>query len=137
MATDLFHLISEFEKVNIKNEVGLYLVHDQFQELTYDTCGLLELYFQDLFNPLHNSNISNDDKLTKDIILKLLNEHFSLNREENEARVERFPTKHSITTKSKKLKNSAQNKKSSIDNLTHLYSISQRNYGRTSTCMLL
>ena len=45
MATDLFHLISEFEKVNIKNEVGLYLVHDQFQELTYDTCGLLELYF--------------------------------------------------------------------------------------------
>ena len=97
-AKDLFHLISKFGKVNnIKNEITLYLVDDQLQESTSDTCGMFQLYFyKNVFDPLHNSNIINDDKLTKDTVLKLLNELFSLNRQENEATVERFAAEHSI-----------------------------------------
>ena len=98
IAADFFHLISEFEKVkNIENKVRFYLVDDQLQELTSDTCGMFRLYFcKNLFDPLHNSNIVNDHQLTKDTVLKLLNELFSLNGQENEVRVERFAAEHSI-----------------------------------------
>ena len=94
IAADFFHLISEFEKVkNIKNKVTFYLVDDQLQESTSDTCGMFRLYFyKNLFDPLHNSNIVNDHQLTKDTVLKLLNELFSLNGQENEVRVERCRT---------------------------------------------
>lgn len=55
-AAELFHLISEFAKVNnIKNEVTLYLVDDQSIS---DTCGIFLLnFYRNLFDPLHNSNI--------------------------------------------------------------------------------
>ena len=59
---------------------------------------MFQLYFyQNLFDPLNNSKIINQNKLTKDTVLKLLNEFFSLNRQKNEARVERFAAEHSIT----------------------------------------
>ena len=74
-AASLFHLTSKFAKVNNrKNELTLYLVYDQLQESTSDTCSMFQLYsYKNLFDPLHNSNIINDDKLTKDTVLKLLN----------------------------------------------------------------
>ena len=59
---------------------------------------MFQLYFyQNLFDPLNNSKIINQNKLTKDTVLKLLNEFFSLNRQKNEARVEIFAAEHSIT----------------------------------------
>ena len=58
---------------------------------------MFQLYFyQNLFDPLNNSKIINQNKLTKDTVLKLLNEFFSLNRQKNEARVERSAAEHSI-----------------------------------------
>ena len=92
-------LISEFGKVNnIKNEITLYLVDDQLQESTSDMCDMFQLYFyKNLFDPLHNFEIINDNKLTNNTVLKLLNKIFSLNRQENEAKVEKFAAEHSIT----------------------------------------
>ena len=40
---DFFHLINEFGKLhNIKNEIVLYLVDDQLQKLTSDTCDIFQ-----------------------------------------------------------------------------------------------
>ena len=98
---DLFHLINEFGKLhNIKNEIVLYLVDDQLQELTSDTCGIFQLYFyKNLFDPLAKtkSQIINDKKLTRNTISKLLNELFLLDREENESMVEKFAEQYGIT----------------------------------------
>ena len=64
---DLFHLINEFRKLrNIRDEVTIYLVHDQLQETETDTCGIFQLFFfENLFQPLPNSKIMNDKNLTK------------------------------------------------------------------------
>ena len=98
---DLLHLIKEFGKLhNIRNEIVLYLVDDQLQELTSDTCGIFQLYFyKNLFDPLAKtkSQIINDKKLTRNTISKLLNEPFLLDREENESMVEKFAEQYDIT----------------------------------------
>lgn len=63
-------------------------MNDQFQESTSDTCGIFQLHFyKNFFDPLHSSKVTNNDKLIMDTILKLLNEFFSSNRQENETRV--------------------------------------------------
>lgn len=73
--------------------------------MTSDTCDMFQLYFYKiLFDSLHNSNILNDDNLTKNTVFKLLNEFFSLKRQENKSRVEGFAVKHSITSERKILK---------------------------------
>ena len=41
-----------------------------------------------LFNPLENSSILNEKALNKKIIEKLLNEIFSMDRQENDDRIE-------------------------------------------------
>ena len=101
IVADLLHLIKEFGKLhNIRNEIVLYLVDDQLQELTSDTCGIFQLYFyKNLFDPLAKtkSQIINDNKLTRNTISKLLNEPFLLDREENESMVEKFAEQYDIT----------------------------------------
>ena len=98
---DLFHLTNEFGKLhNINNEIVLYLVDDQLQKLTSDTCDIFQLYFyKNLFDPLAKtkSQIINDKKLTRNTISKLLNELFLLDREENESMVEKFAEQYDIT----------------------------------------
>ena len=42
------------------------IVEDQLQELTTDTCGIFQLYFyKNIFNPLSDSKIINDEFLSK------------------------------------------------------------------------
>ena len=98
---DFFHLINEFGKLhNIKNEIVLYLVDDQLQKLTSDTCDIFQWYFyKNLFDPLAKTKnqIINDKKLTRNTISKLLNELFLLDREENEIMVEKFAEQYDIT----------------------------------------
>ena len=73
--------------------------------MTSDTCSMFQLYFYKiLLDPLHNSDIINDDNLTKNTVVKLLNEFFSLKRQESKSRVEGFTAKHSITSEWKILK---------------------------------
>ena len=54
-------------------------------------CGLFQLYFyENLFNPNENTKIQNNKKLTKRTIETLLNELFSLDKEDNEKKVEQY-----------------------------------------------
>ena len=45
-----------------KNQIKIIIVEDQLQELITDTCGIFQLYFhENLFNPLSDSKIINDE----------------------------------------------------------------------------
>ena len=101
MAADLFHvihLINEFAELNsIKNEAMLHFVDYQLQNLRSDTCGIFQLYFyKSLFDPLKKSRIITDEKLTKNKIIKLLNETFSTSDEKNEQIIEQFAKEYEI-----------------------------------------
>ena len=95
---DLLHLMYEFGKLHkIKDIVKVHLVDDQLQKIETDTCGMFQLYFYfNLFMPFENSSIIKDTKLSKKTIEKLLNEIFSLNRDENEKEVEKFAEEKDI-----------------------------------------
>ena len=77
--------------------VILHFFDDQLQNETSDTCGIFQLYFyRNLFDPLKKSKIINDDKLTKNTILTLLNEISSTLEKENEQVIEQFVKEHDI-----------------------------------------
>ena len=92
MTQDLLHLIYEYGRLhNIKDSITIHSVDDQLQELETDTCGIFQLYFYfNLFVPFENSSIIEDNKLSKRTIEKLLNEIFSLDRNQNEEEMERL-----------------------------------------------
>ena len=95
---DLLHLMYEFGKLhNIENEVNVFSLDDQLQKTETDTCGIFQLYFYyNLFNPLKNSSIVQETTITKHTIEKLLNEIFSLNKDENENIVTQFALENNI-----------------------------------------
>ena len=95
---DLLHLIYEYGRLhNIKDLVTVYSVDDQLQKLEADTCGIFQLYFYfNLFVPYENSSVLGDSKLTKRKVEKLLNEIFSLERNQNEEEMERFAKEKNI-----------------------------------------
>ena len=66
-AKDFFHLLSEFGKIKKqKKEMKFILLDNQLQELTADTCGIFQLYFyKNLFDPVRDSKIIDDEFLTK------------------------------------------------------------------------
>ena len=83
---DLLHLIYEYGKLhNVQDEIAVFSVDDQLQKIETDTCGIFQIYFYyNLFKPLIDSSVIKDNVISKHIIQKLLNEIFSLNKEENE-----------------------------------------------------
>ena len=95
---DLLHLMYEYGKLhNIENEVTVFSLDDQLQKIETDTCGIFQLYFYyNLFNPLNKSSIVQDNVISKHTIEKLLNEIFSLNKEQNEKVVTQFALEHNI-----------------------------------------
>ena len=95
---DLLHLMYEFGKLhNIENEVTVFSLDDQLQKVETDTCGVFQLYFYyNLFNPLKKSSIVQDSVISKHTIEKLLNEIFSLNKEQNENIVTQFALENNI-----------------------------------------
>lgn len=77
----------------------LYIVDDQLQESNSDTCAIFQIYFyKNLFDPLSKSQIINGKKLTRDTISKLLDEIFSVYREENESMLEKLAKEYDIMT---------------------------------------
>ena len=53
------------------------IVEDQLQELTTYTCGIFELYFyKNLFNPLSDNKITNDEFLLKKDNRNILKRNF-------------------------------------------------------------
>ena len=95
---DLLHLMYEFGKLhNIENEVTVFSLDDQLQKIETDTCGIFQLYFYyNLFNPLNKSSIVQDNVISKLTIEKLLNEIFSLNKDQNENIVTQFALENNI-----------------------------------------
>ena len=82
---DFFHLLSKFGKLRKQDEKNFFLLDDQqLQELTTGACGIFQLYFyKNLFDPVSDSKIIDDEFLTKKTAT-LLNEIFSTNEETNE-----------------------------------------------------
>ena len=93
---DLLHLIYEYGRLH-KDFVTIYSVDDQLQRIETDTCRIFQLYFYyNLFVPFENSSIVEDNKLTWRTIEKLLNEIFSLDRDQNKQIMERFAEEKDI-----------------------------------------
>ena len=62
-----------------------------------DTCGIYQIFFYvNLFNPLEDSSIINEKRLSKWTIEKLLNEILTTDRQENERRIEQFGEENDI-----------------------------------------
>ena len=69
----------------------IILLDDQLQGLTTDTWGIFQLYFnKNLFGPVRDSKIIDDEFLTKKTVTTLLNEIFSTNKETNEEEMKLF-----------------------------------------------
>ena len=89
MAVDLFQSINKFAEINtIKDDVILHFAGNQLQNETSDTCGI---YDKNHFDPLEKNKKINDNKLTKNTALILLNKLFPTFDEENEQMIEQFP----------------------------------------------
>ena len=89
MAVDLFQSINKFAEINtIKDDVILHFAGNQLQNETSDTCGI---YDKNYFDPLEKNKKINDNKLTKNTALILLNKLFPTFDEENEQMIEQFP----------------------------------------------
>ena len=95
---DLLHLIYEYGKLhNVQDEITVFSVDDQLQKIETDTCGIFQIYFYyNLFKPLINSSVIKDNVISKHTIQKLLNEIFSLDKEENEKIVTHFALQNKI-----------------------------------------
>ena len=95
---DLLHLIYEYGKLhNVQDEITVFSVDDQLQKIETNTCGIFQIYFYyNLFKPLIDSSVMKDNVISKHTIQKLLNEIFSLNREENEKIVTQFALQNNI-----------------------------------------
>ena len=63
-----------------------------------DTCGMFQIYFYiNLFKPLEDSQIINNKKSNRKAIETILNEIFTLDKQKNENRVERFAKVNDIS----------------------------------------
>ena len=83
-AQNFFHLLNEFSKLKKTNEMNILIVEPPFQEITYSSCGLFQLYFyKNIFDPDEKSKIINHETLNKKTIEKILNEIFSTDVDEN------------------------------------------------------
>ena len=95
---DLLHLIYEFGKLhNVLDEVTVFTVDNQIQKIETDTCGIFQIcFYYNLFKPFSDSSIIKDNVISKNTIQKLLNEIFTLNREENEKVITQFALQNNI-----------------------------------------
>ena len=95
---DLLHLMREYgKKHKLKNEIIVHFVDDQLQMIKRDTCGMYQIYFYvNLFNPLENIGIINENNLNKRTIEKLFNEILSTDRQEKENGIEQFAEQNDI-----------------------------------------
>ena len=95
---DLLHLMYEFGKLhNVEDEVTVFSLDDQLQEIETDTCGIFQIYFYyNLFKPFIDSSIIRDNVISKHTIQKLLKEIFTLNKDQNEKVITQFALENNI-----------------------------------------
>ena len=97
-APNFFYFIQAFGiKLKLRGFVNIWMVEDRLQDLDSATCGIFQIYFyQNLFNPIENSKIQINVKLSKKTVETLLNEIFSLDDKENEIKMEEHANKLEI-----------------------------------------
>ena len=97
-ARNFFYFIQAFGiKLKLRGFVNIWMVEDRLQDLDSATCGIFQIYFyQNLFNPIENSKIQINVKLSKKTVETLLNEIFSLDDKENEIKMEEHANKLEI-----------------------------------------
>ena len=95
---NFFYFIQAFGiKLKLRGFVNIWMVEDRLQDLDSATCGIFQIYFyQNLFNPIENSKIQINVKLSKKTVETLLNEIFSLDDKENEIKMEEHANKLEI-----------------------------------------
>ena len=95
---DLLHLINKHvKKQRLGNEVIVHLDDDQLQIIEKDACGMYQiLFYLNLFNRLDNSSILNEKNLNKRKIEELLNEIFSIDRQEKESGIKAFAQENNM-----------------------------------------
>ena len=83
-AKHFFAFLDQFgEYKRIGNNVKVVTVDDNLQSFQTDYCGIFQMYFYlNLFEPLQTSITarSNSKKLTVELLGKMLNQIFSINR---------------------------------------------------------
>ena len=73
------------------------MLENSIQNLETLTCRPFQLYFfNNIFNPDENSRIQKHNKLTKKTIETLIQEIFTLEREENENRIRHYEEEMNI-----------------------------------------
>ena len=84
--------------LKVKDFLNIWMVEDPIQTSETATCGIFQLYFyENLFNPKTNSKIQNHKKMTVKTIETLLNELFSLDREDDEKLIRQYTLDKDIT----------------------------------------
>ena len=98
-AQDFFHFIKSFGKFNnLQNYVELWLLKDPIQKTETSACVPFQIYFYDnVFLPDEKNKIQSYKKLRKKTIETLLNEIFTLDREQNERAIREYMKQMNIT----------------------------------------
>ena len=94
-------MIFHFAKLkDQKNQIKIIIVEDQLQEFITDTCGIFGLYFyENLFNPLSDSKIINDEfqpKKKKKSIETIKQNFFQQIKKNNEGKIKEFADEYNI-----------------------------------------
>ena len=97
-AQDFFHFVENFGKLHqLKDFISVWMLENSIQNLETLTCRPFQLYFfNNIFNPDENSKIQKHNKLTKKTIETLIQEIFTLEREENENRIRHYEEEMNI-----------------------------------------
>ena len=78
-------MLEQFAKLKKSQCMNLLIFKNATQEITTDTCGEFQLYFyNNLFDPDHQSKILNHQKLSKNTLETRINKIFSTDANENE-----------------------------------------------------
>ena len=97
IAENFLHLLSQFPRLKMTNNVNILIVEHAIRELTSSTCSLFQLYFyKNIFDPEEISKIINHKTLNKKTLETILNESFTTDVNENEQIIEKFKKQYDL-----------------------------------------
>ena len=98
-ARHFFYFIQSFgNKLKLRSFIDIWMVEDRLRDLKSLTCGIFQIYFyQKLFDPDENSEINGETKLSQKTVETLLNEIFTLDKKQNEMKINEFADPFNIS----------------------------------------
>ena len=96
---DFFHFVKSLgENEKQKTTVGVWMLEDLIQKIETSTCGPFQIFFySNSILPDANSKIQMYKKLTKEAVETLLNEPFTLDKEQNENIIRNYMDEKNLT----------------------------------------